>query len=247
MGCETTGGPLGRGLRGILVAAQVALSVVLLMGSGLMINSLARMLNEDLGFDPDQLLTMQVQLDGPKYVEMGPPTLAKPETKQFWSQALAQVGGLPGVQSVGMASVLPPGVGRGASVSIPGRPPADPSEQAWTTFQEVDAGYFSTMRIPLLRGSPLSGREGALSTAVAVVNDVFVKTFFPGEDAVGKHVTLRIGRAGYYKGIINDRPREIIGVVQSVKSDFRGPARPVLFMPYQQHFRGFPWGMSRAE
>ena len=68
-GMRTTGGPLGRRLRGILVAAQVALSVVLLMGSGLMINSLARMLNEDLGFDPDQLLTMQVQLSGPKYVE----------------------------------------------------------------------------------------------------------------------------------------------------------------------------------
>ena len=238
-GMRTTGGPLGRRLRGILVAAQVALSVVLLMGSGLMINSLARMLNEDLGFDPDQLLTMQVQLDGPKYVEEGPPTLLKPGTEQFWSQALAQVGGLPRVQSVGMASALPPSSGRRAGISIPGRPPADPSEQPFTMFQEVDAGYFSTMRIPLLRGSPLSGREGALSTAVAVVDDVFVKTFFPGEDAVGKHVTLRIGPG--YTGIINDRPREIIGVVQSVKSNFRRPARPMLYMPYQQHFREFPW------
>lgn len=235
-GMRTTGGPLGRRLRGILVAAQVALSVVLLMGSGLMINSLARMLNEDLGFDPDQLLTMQVQLSGAKYVE----GVLKPGTEQFWSQALAQVGGLPGVQSVGMASALPPGSGWGASVSIPGRPPAEPSEQARTRFQEVDAGYFSTLRIPLLRGSLLSGREGALSTGVAVVDDVFVKTFFPGEDAVGKQVTLRIGPG--YTGIINDRPREIIGVVQSVKSDFRGPARPQLFMPYQQHFREFPWG-----
>jgi hypothetical protein len=75
-------------------------------------------------------------------------------------------------------------------VSIPGRPPADLSEQPFTRLQEVDAGYFSTMRIPLLRGSPLSGREGALSTAVAVVNDVFAETFFPGEDAVGKHVRI---------------------------------------------------------
>ena len=111
-----------------------------------------------------------------------------------------------------MASALPPFFGSGASVSIPGRPPAEPSEQPFTRFQEVDAGYFSTMRIPLLRGSPLSGREGALSTAVAVVNDVFVETFFPSEDAVGKQVTLGIGRAGYYEGIIKDRPREIIGV-----------------------------------
>jgi len=160
------------------------------MGSGLMINSLARMLNEDLGFDPDQLLTMQVQLSGPKYVEQGSPTRAKPETEQFWSQALAQVGGLPGVQSVGMASDLPPSSSMAIRVSIPGRPPADLSEQPFTRLQEVDAGYFSTMRIPLLRGSPLSGREGALSTAVAVVNDVFAETFFPGEDAVGKHVRI---------------------------------------------------------
>jgi len=232
-GMRTTGGPLGRRLRGILVASQVALSVVLLMGAGLMINSLARMLNEDLGFDPEQLLTMQVQVSGPKYIGHGPPNLLKPGTEQFWSQALAQVGGLPGVQSVGMASALPPGFGWRTRISIPGRPPADPSEQPWTTFQEVDAGYFSTMRIPLLRGSPLSGREGALSTAVAVVNDVFAETFFPGEDAVGKHVRIVI---------INDRPRELIGVVQSVKRGLRGPARPMLFMPYQQHFRGFPWG-----
>ena len=239
-GMRTTGGPLGRRLRGILVASQVALSVVLLMGAGLMINSLARMLNEDLGFDPEQLLTMQVQVSSPKYIGHGPPNFLKPGTEQFWSQALAQVGGLPRVQSVGMASALPPGFGWRTRISIPGRPPADPSEQPWTTFQEVDAGYFSTMRIPLLRGSPLSGREGALSTAVAVVNDVFAETFSPvktqwgNTSGLSSSTTVPASLSEWFKALrgtfVVPHARCFLCPTNSISESFRGAASPTFIL-----------------
>ena len=254
-GTRTTVGQAGHRLRRALVATQVGLSVVLLMGSGLMINSLAHMFQEDLGFDPDGVLTTGVQLAGPRYMRSGPAELegtssrdpsnvpsVTPEAERFWSQALERLGRTSGVQSVGFVSQLPLDWHWQCNLTIPGRPPEDAAEPMTADFQEVDAGYFSTMGIRLLRGALFSGRETATSPRVAIVNDTFAEMYFPDEDVVGKQVWLSIGGANRPFGVFREKsPTEIIGVVQGARISFREPGLPELYVPYQQHFTEYPF------
>jgi predicted permease len=187
----------GRGqsrLRSTLLAGQVALSIVLLVGGGLFIRSLQNAQRIDLGFEPDgvAVASMDLWLQG----------YSRAETKQFWRRLVDRVGALPGAQSVSLASAVP--FELNITVTTLGPEGFVPhADRGWPVvdFTTVDVGYFETMRIPLLVGRGFTDRDGESEPDVIVVNDVLARQFWPGGEAVGRRVTNRSGRSFEVVGV----------------------------------------------
>src|SRR5262249_44694352 len=147
------------GVRRVLVIAEIALAMVLLVGAGLMINSYARLTSVDLGMDPDNVLTMDVNLFGmDRFRVRRAPNhwSAKPEISMFYTKALERLALVPGVESVAATSNLPPTQGRVLPFRIIGKPTAGDSDMPSAAYHEVSSSFFATMRIPVLRGRSFS-------------------------------------------------------------------------------------------
>lgn len=172
------------GVRSMLVVAQVALSVVLLFGSGLLLKSFVNLQRVDLGFQPNNLLSFQVQLPAYKY--------ASPDRiRQAWDEVRQQLGALPGVHAVGAVDQLP-FLGRGPwnEVWAKERPPASLADANGATRRFATPGFFAAMNIALRSGrvfEPADERNGRL---VTVINQAAAREFFPGEDPIGHFLML---------------------------------------------------------
>jgi putative ABC transport system permease protein len=208
-------------LRSAFVVAEVALALVLLIGSGLMIRSFARLNAIDPGFDAKNLLTVKLQLPSSKYRE-------DPQRKAFFKQLTERVQTLPGVRSVGAVSYLPiSGPGAATRFDIEGRPPLPPGQDLVGDVRVVDGGYFHTMNIPLLQGRTFTERELTEETHVVMINETMARDFFPGEDPIGKRVTIHMKD--------ENTPSEIIGVVRDAKYvGLDTPVRPMTYWPYPE-------------
>jgi putative ABC transport system permease protein len=215
-----TGGRSHR-LRDLFVVAEIALALVLLIGSGLMIRSFARLQSVDPGFDANSLLTARVLLPNLRYGQ-------DPQCKAFFKQLTERVAALPGVRSVGTVSYLPiAGLGAATRFDIEGRPPLPPGQQLVGDVRVVDGGYFGTMRIPLLRGRTFSERELTDESHVVVINETMARDYFPGEDPIGKRVTISMKDENV--------PSEIIGVVRDARYVALDTAvRPMTYWPYPE-------------
>jgi putative ABC transport system permease protein len=162
--------------RSALVIAEVGLSLVLLVGAGLLVKSFARLMDVNAGFDPDHLLTFNLGL---------PPSTDSVHQLAFYQQVMQRLQALPGVQAVGAVSRLPLSGGNSSrSFNVPG---VEKSYDADIRVSTPD--YFRAMRIPLLRGRSFSESDLGGSLNVAVVNDALAHTVFPGEDPIGKQIT----------------------------------------------------------
>jgi putative ABC transport system permease protein len=214
-------------LRGAFVIAEVALSIVLLAGAGLMIKSFLRLQQVDPGFNPERLLTLETFLPPARY----------PKAQQqaaFYQQVGQRLAAVPGVQSVG-ASIGPPftGAGIGIGFEIEGRAAAPPGEQLVTSYRAISPGYFLTMGVPLLKGRDFSDGDNSEGPGVVIVNQSFARRFFPNEDPIGRR--LDIGD-GY------NRMREIVGVVGDTKGNsLKEPAPAEIYVVYLQR----PWQWIR--
>ena len=224
---DLAGGISGRYLRRVLVVAEVALAVVLLAGAGLLIRSFQRLRQVDVGFKPDNLLTMRMVLPLPKY--------QKPETRRaFYDELLRRVEELPGVDSAGMISFLPLSIsGMKFSFSVEGRTmPADVN-LPFALYRVVSPDYFRAMGIPLQRGRVFDTRDSKDATPVVVVNRRLAEQFWPGEDPTGKR--LKVGPV--------DSPNPwatVIGVVRDVRqAGFYGDQQFELYSPYAQERRSW--------
>lgn len=187
------------------VVSEVALSLMLLIGAGLLIRSFVRLLSVSPGFNGKNLLTMEINLPRAKY---GQPH----QQAAFFDQLVQRVAAIPGIQSVGGTNHLPLG-GSNSSVSftVKGHPPLGPGESAPTTnWRAVTPDYFRTMQIPLLSGRSFteSDRDGA--PVVVVISDTMARRFWPDENAVGQQINL--GGAGD-----NAPVASIVGIVGDVK------------------------------
>ncbi len=162
-------------LRSALAIAEVGLSLVLLIGAGLMIKSFVRLMNVDPGFDPDRLLVFSVGL---------PPSSTPPQQDAFYQQVEDRLRSVPGVQSVGAVSRLPLAPGNSnRSFTVPG------SDKGYDAdIRIATPGYFQTMGIPLLKGRSLTQRDEQSSAKVAVVNEALAREVFPGQDPIGKYL-----------------------------------------------------------
>ena len=187
-------------LRSFLVAAEVALSIMLLAGAGLLLRSFQRLQEVNPGFQTDHLLTARISLPVVQYSHDS-------DVRAFYSNLRAGIAALPGVVSVDLIDGMPFGAGGGGgSFSIAGRPwPA--SEPVPDVERRVTSPtYFQTMRIPLKQGRAFTEQDAAGAPGVVVVDETFARTFFPKGDAIGQQVTFK--SSGAY---------QIIGIVGAVK------------------------------
>jgi len=186
--------------RRLLVAADVAMAVVLLVGAGLMIKSVGRLLGVNPGFDPDHVLTLQISMVGQSY-RADEAVVAKTDVM------VARLRALPGVEAAAAAGQIPLG-GNGDTwgFHIEGRPagPEDPSVERYSVTPE----YFSVMRIPLRRGRLFTGADRAAAEAVMLIGEQTARARWPGADPIGQHVKIG-GSSGPW--------RTIVGIVGDVR------------------------------
>jgi putative ABC transport system permease protein len=216
----------GRRLRralGTLVVAEVALSLVLLAGAGLLMRSLVKLQSSDLGFRTEGVLTASVQLPGTRY--------DLPKAGTFFRESLSRIAALPGVEHAAGASCQPvPFACIGTSfwrVDLP--KPADgqtPSSQV----RPVTPGYFRTMGIPQVAGRDFSESDTVDSAPVAIVSQELVRQQFPGDDPLGRRLRVNVNHANGR----DDVEWTIVGVVGNTKSSLDGPVRQTIFIPRTQ-------------
>ncbi len=195
--------PGGRNrMRSALIVSEVALSLMLLVGAGLLINSFWRLLRTDAGFDPKGVLALDIPLDRRTY--------PKPEQHSAaFQQLMARMKSLPGVRDVSVVSNVPmTDLDIELSFQIEGRAPYKPGEEAGADYTVTGSDYFRTMNIALLRGRVFTDQDTANSPQAMVVSDAFVKRYFPNEDALGKRIIFD----GEDK-----TAREIVGVVADIR------------------------------
>jgi putative ABC transport system permease protein len=195
-----------RRLRSALVVSEIALAVVLLASAGLLIKSFIRLQQVDRGFNTDNILTMVVRLPDAGYSK-------DPQIVNFFVQALERVRSLPGVRSAGVINFLPlyGGLGSATGFKIEGRPEPPPGQGPSTDVRVVDAGYFETMGIPLLRGRNFSSLELREPRRVILINEALARKHFPDGDAIGKRLDVAMFE--------NPIWCEIVGVVGNVRYD----------------------------
>jgi putative ABC transport system permease protein len=205
----------------VLVVAEIALSLVLLSGAGLMVRSFMRLQQVEPGFVPQHAVTMQLMLPGSRYPDAAAQI-------GFYRRLAERAASAPGVRSAAVASTLPmSGSNLGAGFTVDGRPLNNPAERPTAAGFAISPDYFTTMGIPLVRGRAFTARDDADAAPVAIINETMARRFFADEDALGKRLTS-------YRNV----SREIVGIVSDVKShDLSEAAGPQLYTPFPQT----PW------
>jgi putative ABC transport system permease protein len=217
---SVTGG--GNRIRGLLVVSEVALSIILLVGAGLLINSFLRLKNIDPGFRADNLLTMKVVLPEPRYREFAKRTA-------FYNDLVQKVQALPGVASAAVTTNLPLyRQGNSIGILIDGRPEPQPGQELIVVTRIVSPSYFDTMGIQLVKGRYLSDQDVIPGQRVVMISEAMANKFWPGEDPIGKR--LAGGRVRSPQDWIN-----VIGVVKDVRQfELNADPRPQMYLTYRQ-------------
>lgn len=212
-----SGGRASTRLRQVLLALEVGLTVVLLVGAGLLIKSYRSLRAVDLGCTTRNVLTMDINL--PRF---GYETAAK--RVSFFEELQQRVRHLPGVRGVGLSTVLPgQGHRRDDTFTITEHPPLPRGQVLDATTRFVDPSYFQAMQIPLLQGRLLQPDERYESARYVVVSQSLVREYFPGENPIGKHIVSEAG--------IENKNFEIVGVVGDTLEDLARPAYQTIYYP----------------
>ena len=208
-------------LTSALVVGQVALSLLLLIGAGLFLRSFIRLLNVDPGFESRNVLTMNLSLSATKY--------AKPDQQiAYFDDVLRRVATVPGVRSAATSAALPLSWVRITPVLPEGQPEVALGQRPFVDIEAISPHWFDTMRVPLRRGRAFNSGDQPQSPPVIIVNETFARQYWPGENALGKHVL--IGR--------RPQPAEIIGIAADVKNKgLEQNTQPQLYLPFSQ----LPW------
>jgi predicted permease len=214
----TAGGPVRERLRGTLIVAEVALSFALLIGAGLLLRSLERLLAVDKGFDAERVISSYLLLPYTRYPQGH-------QQAAFFREVRERAQALPGVETAALVSDIPLGGGANGGVAIEGRE-YPPGKEPFAEKRIASPGYFEVLRIPLLAGRVFNERDIAGAPAVVVVNQAFAQSYFPGESPLGKRVDFRWDTRGM---------QEIVGVVGDVREQaLQQPARPAIYIPLAQ-------------
>jgi putative ABC transport system permease protein len=219
----------GRGSRGIghsrfrnlLLVSEVALAVVLLAGAGLMLRSFIKLMSVDPGFDPQNVLTMDIRLPRNRYAPV--------QQAVFFQQYLERLSALPGVEAAGAVYPLPfSGAEEGTGISIEGQPPPASSERRIVSPRWISPGYFKAMNIHLQRGRELSVSDGSDTPPVLVINEAMARQYWPNQDPIGRRVSFNSH---------DGQPvwREIVGVIRDVRHKALDQApKPEMYVPFTQ-------------
>jgi len=215
---------VSRRLGRMLVVAEVAAVLVLLVGAGLVLRSLMRLSHVDPGFRTRNLIAWQIFLPNSRYPN---PAVRR----SFYRSIIEQTESLPGVQAVGLAQPLPFGpidLVADADFEIAGRPPVSADQRPLALITRASAGYFAAMEIPVRRGRVFSAQDGETSS-VAVISEALARRYFPGEDPIGAHLLLGSQKL----------EMQIVGVVGDVKHiNLQTDARPEFYLPMTRFTSG---------
>ena len=201
----------GAKFRGLLVVSEVALSLMLLIGAGLMIRTLLQLGKVQPGFDPEHVLTATLTVPGGRYTTSA-------AQNAFFDQILRQIRSLPGVQSAGLIDSLPVnGGGSHQPIQVEGQPVVPMADQPEVDVRVISPGYLSAMRIRLLQGRDINDADVAGRPPVVLVTESLAKRFWPNQNPLGKHLALTF---------FGPEPREVVGVFSDIKEDALAQTRP---------------------
>lgn len=221
-GDRISSGGAGRGMRRALVAAEVALALMLLVGAGLVIRSFARLTAVDPGFDPRNVLTFRMRLPDAKYKEAS-------QAAAFCRAAMARVSTLPGVERVAVATGFPLGRAMDSGYLIEGQPEPPPGRGPTAHRQDVSEDYHNALKIPLIDGRLFNSQDTEKSPLVVIVDQEFAARNFPGKPAravLGKRISFAGDGEGW---------RQIVGVVGHVKQNgLNEESRAQIYRPWTQ-------------
>jgi putative ABC transport system permease protein len=210
-----------RRLRRAIVVVEISLALVLLVGAGLLVRSFVTLLDVDRGYHTDGVAAATVHI------------WQYPEGRRvaFAREVIERVAALPGVRSAAVTSALPLADNVGATearFAVEGRPPARAGEEPRARASVVTPGYFATLGIPLRRGRLLAATDDSSAAPVVVVSETLARQQWPGEDPIGKRMTVDFSR-------VRPATREVVGVVSDVRhTGLDEPPRPALYMPHAQ-------------
>jgi putative ABC transport system permease protein len=217
----SSGGKRAQRLRGAFVVSQFALSLVLLVGAGLLIRSFAQLRAVQPGFDPRGVVTLWQALPKARYGEVDQQT-------RFFDTLLEKFKGLHGIENAGLVNPMPfSGNSQNRTFTIIGRPAPPEGMEPAASLLTTNGSYFETMRIPLKRGRLFDMRDTKNSPPVVLINEAFARAYFPNENPIGQR--LQLGRPG------DDPPRQIVGVVGTVKNrNLAEPDEAECYVPFAQ-------------
>jgi putative ABC transport system permease protein len=209
----------------VLVVAQVALSMILLISSGLLIRSFLQLMDVNPGFDPRNVLTMRMNLPPSKYG-------TNAQMVSFYNEVLRQMQSLPGMSAAAISSALPPTPTRFAPILAEGEPVVPVAQRSGVNIQTISPDYAKVLRLALERGREFTAEDDQTTPTVAMVNQALVRRYWPNDNPIGKHIWL---------GPII-KPVEVVGVFNDEKNNGLGedPA-PEMFLP----FPNLPWSHLR--
>lgn len=216
-----SGGAAHNRLRSLLVVAEVALSLVLLVGAGLMVRSFAKLGHVDSGINPENVLTVEVPLPRAKYTEAA-------QQSAFFQQLVARVGALPGASSAAAVSYVPLRGGWGRGLTVEGHPVLSVGQAPMINHSVVTPNYFHTMGITLLEGRDFTDADHAKAMRVTIVDERLAREYWPGASALGKRI--RFGPPE------NNEPwHTIVGVAGAVRHErLDRETRQSIYVPYLQ-------------
>lgn len=208
-------------LRSSLVVAEVALSLVLLVGAGLFFRSFMTLFKTDPGFNPDNVLTMNLILPSAKYKE-------EQQSVAFYTDLVQRVKAEPGVQSAAAVNYLPLGGANSSdSYLVEGEAEPAPGKENIGRYRACTPDYFTTMQIPIVRGRAFTEQDKAGAPLVVIVNEAFARKHWPGQDAIGKRMRLQAP--------IESAPwMEVVGVIKDVKHELTLEVTPEFYLPHAQ-------------
>jgi putative ABC transport system permease protein len=204
-------------LRSVLLTMEVGLTVVLLIGAGLLMKSYARLRGADLGCLTRNVMKMDLNLPVERYSKL-------PQVTGFLQPLLERVRNIPGVKAAGYVFPVVPGDGRGGDngFAIVEHPPLPLGKGQLAIHRWIDPGYFKAIGIPILRGHTLDENQQPGHATEAVVSSSFAHTYFPNEDPLGKHLLCIL---------MSKTPMEIVGVVGDTRTDMGEPMKPMMYFP----------------
>jgi putative ABC transport system permease protein len=216
-------------MRGLLVVAELALALMLLVGAGLLLRSFVRLQQVDPGFRPDHTLTFELTFPDSRYGGDNQPRIVS-----FFDQLLPRLRALPGVTGADAVMGLPlSGLAFDISFGVVGRPPVPPQDEPSMQIRVATPQYFSTIGIPLKRGRYFTDEDRASSPQVVLITESAARQYFPNEDPIGQRIRLGWGRR--LNGQRVSGGGEIVGIVGDVKEFGLAAAdAPQLYMPLRQ-------------
>jgi predicted permease len=224
-GRSDSGGVGRRGLRGVLLVAQVAGSLMLLIVAGLFVRSLQRAEHMYLGFDPDHVLNVTLNVHQIGYDEA--------RAKAFYRELKNRVRALPGVQSASLASTVPLGLpSPGSPIYVEAHPLAPGQVVPEVSFNRIDPGYFETMRVPLLEGRTFRDSDNETAPPVAIVDQTMAKNFWPNQDPIGKRFSMKSPAGPFI---------EVVGLARDGQTDWHFSLDPhaYFYLPLAQNLTAF--------